>query len=183
MPPWMTYAWQENNLDIREQRGGDRNNPRILEYIALSPGIRARSMADGGRNPTRILAGAMAHGGQAEVDTYTGKGMSDLDETPWCGCFVQWCLTQAGYPRRPGFSGAYSWKPKTGEVCLPRYGAVCVVKHRTGGHHVGFWVGPPSDGSSSPGARLLGGNQSNRVCVQDFANRAEVHYMWPGTRA
>ena len=183
MPVWMNVAWSEYNLDISERIGGNSNNPRILEYIRQSPGIRANMMSDGGRNQTNILAQArridandarLGRTARNMVASYDGKRMSDIDETPWCGCFIQWCMSQAGYPRRPGFAGARSWRPSAAETSLPRYGAICVVEHTDGGFHVGFFVR-----ALTSGVKLLGGNQGNSVSVADFPNEANYWYHWP----
>ncbi len=185
MPAWMIHAWHENTLNTRERGGGDANNPHILKYLAVSPGVRGSTMDQDGRNQRRIMAMADAWdarngGGTTRRDSFVGKRMSEIDETPWCGCFVQWCLLEAGHARRPNLAAARGWIPRGSEACLPRYGAVCVVEHATGGHHVGFWVGPPARGT---GATLLGGNQNDRVCVKSYDTEVAVHYMWPGLAA
>lgn len=183
MPVWMTVAWREYNLDIRERIGGTRNNPRILEYIRQAPGIRANMMSDGRRNQINILAQAAridandASAGRAPrnmVASYDGKGMSEIDETPWCGCFIQWCMTQAGHPRRPGLASARRWQPSATETSPPRYGAICVIEHGDGGFHVGFFVQALTNG-----VKLLGGNQGNKVSVADFRGIANSWYNWP----
>jgi uncharacterized protein (TIGR02594 family) len=55
----------------------------------------------------------------------------------------------------------------------PEIGAVVVTK-RKGGNHVGFLV------EKTPfGVKLLGGNQSDMVCIKEFADSQVIAIRWP----
>lgn len=82
------------------------------------------------------------------------------DEVPWCSSFVNWVVERAGY-KGTGSAAAKSWA-KWGVECPMQVGCLVVLK-RTGGHHVGFYTGEKGDS-----IYLLGGNQSNKVCVSLF---------------
>lgn len=185
MPVWMDTAWREHASGIQELYGGNRNNQRILEYLEQSHTLRQNMVYDGRRNATRIRKAAAraddrreARGRERTIeDSFIGKRAAEVDETPWCGCFVQFCMTAAHFPRRPNFTGAAFWKPRDGEESRRIYGAVCVVQHDSGGHHVGFYLGDVAGG-----VKMLGGNQSNKVAVQDYINKRNYYFLWPQNR-
>jgi uncharacterized protein (TIGR02594 family) len=79
------------------------------------------------------------------------------DEVPWCSSFVNWVFNKAGYPITRS-AAAKSWL-KWGREVPMQYGCLVVLK-RKGGHHVGFYTGEKGDS-----VYLLGGNQSDKVCV------------------
>jgi len=75
-PEWIKVACGEEGTS--EKPGLDKNEARILEYLATVPGL-------------------------ANVKyKKTDHMMSDIDETAWCACFVKWCLIQAGKSKGPG---------------------------------------------------------------------------------
>lgn len=154
-PPWLRIAAGEEGT--RERAGLQRNNPRILEYLSSVPalaGIKYRK--DGAA---------------------TQYAMSDVDETAWCACFVNWCLNQAG-KRVAGSARAQAWL-RYGQPCGPRQGAICVLYRKpfsdsASGWHVGFWIG-----GAPQVPILLGGNQNNRVCRKQFLGIEQVFFRWP----
>lgn len=177
-PPWLKIASQEEAKHIHEGKGPDKNNERILQYIAMFPGLAkiewmetVTEMRDGKKITRRIGSGRM---------------MSEVDETPWCGCFVSWCLAQAGIKKR-GYPKAIDWvKEKYGtteQSDAPRVGSIAVVSHPVtrataptsrSGYHVGFYVGGPA---SEP--VLLGGNQGDAVSRKQFVKWTVLGYRWP----
>ena len=170
-PPWIKIACEEELKDTAELRGLDQNNPLILQYLASVRGLASIPY--------------MVHDKALKKRVPSGKMMGDVDETPWCGCFVNWCLSKAGM--RHGGALAKGWMEYGDEVPLdkPRVGAVTVIYHQPSkstqnmtatGYHVAFYVGGPAD---SP--VLLGGNQSDCVCRKQFpAPKYTVQaYRWP----
>jgi uncharacterized protein (TIGR02594 family) len=102
------------------------------------------------------------------------------DDIPWCGLFVAHCigstLTREPLPNNP--LGAKNWM-KFGAPCPPKSGAVMVfwrVTPTSGKGHVGFYAG--EDGSAY---HILGGNQSQKVCVTRVAKSRLVGARWPAT--
>lgn len=170
-PSWIKIACEEELKDTAELRGLDQNNRLVLQYMASVPGLAAI--------PYMVFDQSL------KKKVPSGKMMGDVDETPWCGCFVNWCLKKAGM--RHGGAQAKSWAEYGDELPLdqPKVGAVCVIYHQpskstqnmtASGYHVAFYVGGPAD---SP--VLLGGNQSDCVCRKQFkAPKFSVQaYRWP----
>jgi uncharacterized protein (TIGR02594 family) len=87
-----------------------------------------------------------------------GHALGDPAKLPWCGDFVETSLRLAipglKVPANPYW--ALNWAT-WGDKADPQYGAVLSFE-RTGGGHVGFYVG-----ENSTSYLVLGGNQSNKV--------------------
>jgi uncharacterized protein (TIGR02594 family) len=83
------------------------------------------------------------------------------DSTAWCSGFVNWCVEKAGFA---GSNSAWarSWLNWGRSVSRPRRGCIAVFSRGTGGH-VAFYV--DSEGSEY---RVLGGNQSDGVCIAGY---------------
>lgn len=94
------------------------------------------------------------------------------DETAWCSAFVNWCVQRSGNDgtRDPA---ARSWL-KHGIESSFRIGAICVLKRGLPWQgHVGFGVG-----IDDAYVHLLGGNQSNGVCVQRYSRADVLGIRW-----
>lgn len=91
------------------------------------------------------------------------------DETPWCACFVSWCLTQVGVD---GIGSALvnPWLKWGETVTEPRRG--CLVIFNWG--HIGFYIG-----ESGAYVRSLGGNQSDAVWISSYERTKVVSYRLP----
>ncbi len=105
------------------------------------------------------------------------------DEIPWCGLFVAHCigsqLTREPLPTAPLWARAWL---KFGNPAEPQPGAVLVFwrgsKTASTGH-VGFYVG---EEKGKDGAyHVLGGNQSNSVCVIRIPKAKLLDCRWPST--
>ncbi len=96
------------------------------------------------------------------------------DETPWCGTFVGYCLSEAGFVIPKYWMRALAWADWGRPLLVPRVGAV-VVFSRVGGGHVGFVVGITKEGT----LMVLGGNQANRVSIAEFEPGRVLCYRWP----
>jgi len=90
------------------------------------------------------------------------------DETAWCSAFANWCCETAG---EEGTDSAWAlgWEhwgdgtddPRAGDLAVFSRDHVTDPKDRGG--HVGFFLYRKGEG-----IRLLGGNQSNKVCEQTY---------------
>lgn len=108
------------------------------------------------------------------------------DETPWCATFVSAVLEEAGFTYPKAFYRAAAFADYGKELHgandarparLACYGTIAVLP-RKGGNHVGLVVRTGTvDGV--PTVWLLGGNQSNRVCVMPFPLAAIKAWRWP----
>lgn len=97
------------------------------------------------------------------------------DETAWCGTFVAMCILSAGLAPPPVAVRASAWGAWGRELLAPRLGCVLVFT-RSGGGHVGFYVG--EDDSHY---HVLGGNQGNAVSITRIAKSrlAKGGMRWP----
>jgi uncharacterized protein (TIGR02594 family) len=161
-PPWITAARAEERRGVREIRGQAGNEPRILEYIATVPELATIPVSKG-----------------------SSTMMSEVDETSWCGCFVNWCLKHAGLPGYPGINAARArrWLDFGAPLVTPRPGAITVMYKQPGastrgttssGFHVAFYTS-----GSGNSVTLLGGNQGNKVCEVPFRGWTVRGYRWP----
>ena len=104
------------------------------------------------------------------------------DEVPWCGLFVAHCVGSTMpdeiLPANP--LGARQWE-RFGDPTEPRLGAVMVFwrESRTSGKgHVGFYTG-----EDATAYRILGGNQSDKVCLTWVGKDRFVKARWPRSAA
>lgn len=83
------------------------------------------------------------------------------DSIPWCGLFVAICMQRAGREPVKNFLWALNWAQFGVKIDIKdaMFGDVLVFA-RKGGGHVGFYVG-----ESSKYFYVLGGNQSDKVCI------------------
>jgi uncharacterized protein (TIGR02594 family) len=158
-PPWLKVACDEMQKGVKEARGLANNNADVLKYLSSAPRLGGIKYSGKEANPHGLM-------------------MSQVDETAWCACFVQWCLMQAGKHRGQG-AKAESWKKYGSDLNGPRVGAVTVIFRTpfgdsSSGWHVGFYVGGPPDAPV-----LLGGNQGNSVCFSQYFDLDVVIYRWP----
>lgn len=97
---------------------------------------------------------------------------------PWCGTFVAQVFKEAGLAHKTpkDFYRAKAWESAGTKLDKPAYGCV-VTFTRDGGGHVGFVVGKTKTGM----LKVLGGNQSNAVTIQDFDPKRVTAYRWVST--
>ena len=166
VPKWIDIARQE--LGQREESGLSANNPRILEYLATFSFLSEYRYKVKNKKT-----------GKKVKTAYT---MSQVDETPWCACFVNWCLQKAGQPVHDS-ARAKDWLNYGVALDQPRLGAIVVLYKKPGkstagttssGYHVGFYIsGIGSD------LVILGGNQSNQVSEKAMSGWTVKGYRWP----
>lgn len=94
------------------------------------------------------------------------------DSTPWCGLFVAHCIKTAGLQPAKIAVRAKAWAT-WGVGVTPCVGAVLVFE-REGGGHVGFYVG-----EDDTHFHVLGGNQSDKVCVARIEKSRRIACRWP----
>jgi uncharacterized protein (TIGR02594 family) len=119
----------------------------------------------GPSNSPVIMAWAKELGGVA------GKWY-DSDAHAWCGLFLAVCALRCGYIPPAGFDAlrAKSWSQWGSPVTIPMLGDI-VVFSRTGGGHVGLYVGQDRDCY-----HIIGGNQSDMVRVSRLLKSRAVAY-------
>lgn len=124
----------------------------IVEALKLFGTMETPGSAN---NPT-IVAWAKEIGGEV-ADVYKA------DSIPWCGLFMAVVAKRAGkeIPKHPLW--ALSWSAFGAKSPAAALGDVLVFV-RNGGGHVGLYVG--EDASAF---HVLGGNQSDRVCITRIA--------------
>lgn len=108
------------------------------------------------------------------VAMWTKLGLPFRDDaTPWCAGFVGFVLENAGIKStRSGLALSYE---KWGlSLKTPVPGCIATFK-RLGGGHVGFVVGKDKVGNII----VLGGNQSDSVCIKTFTTDRVTSYRWP----
>lgn len=102
-----------------------------------------------------------------------GYGGIAVDETAWCSIFANWCAMRASLPYS-GKLNARSWLEVGQPVEDPEPGDVVV-----------FWRGNPNsweghvaliDSMGDGVINVLGGNQSNRVCVLAYQSARLIGY-------
>ena len=108
----------------------------------------------------------------AWAQTLSGKW---LIGQPWCGTFMAQVFKEAGLSTKvpKEFFRAKAWE--TAGTKLDKFAYGCVVAFtRDGGGHVGIVVGKTKSGT----LKVLGGNQSNAVTIQDFDPKRVTSYRW-----
>lgn len=184
-PPWVRVARQEIGTEECPTLGN--NSARVLEYIHSYSYLskipyRVSSLA-------RVLDKAgkpvLGKDGKPKMEKRmenSGYNLGDVDETPWCACFVNWCLAKAGYPKGAS-ARARDWADYGFGEQSRRLGCIAVIYRKpskatsgttSSGFHVGFYV--RSQGNQ---ITLLGGNQDNKVCVNTFTGWKVLALRWP----
>jgi uncharacterized protein (TIGR02594 family) len=102
------------------------------------------------------------------------------DDIPWCGLFVSHCIgaTLPDEPLPAGPLGARNWQA-FGRPAEPGLGAVMVFwRESVQGFkgHVGFYIG-----EDAQAFHILGGNQSDSVCVARVRRDRLLQARWPAT--
>jgi len=101
-------------------------------------------------------------------------GSSLKDETAWCSAFANWVAKTNGY-EYTGKLTARSWLNVGEPTETPEKGDV-VVLWRSSPHswkgHVGFFIRQDEDS-----IWVLGGNQSNKVCVRPYPKDRLLEYI------
>lgn len=105
------------------------------------------------------------------------------DETPWCGLFVGHCVGSqlADEPLPQALLMARAWR---------KFGIAVSKERAQPGAIMVFWRGSPDGslghvgfyaGEDKSAYHILGGNQSNKVCVTRVAKDRLLAVRWPAT--
>ncbi len=100
------------------------------------------------------------------------------NEVPWCSSFINWCMEQSGIAGTDS-AVARSWERWGRKIDAPKVGAVAVFwreSKSSGLGHVGFYAS-----ETSTKVAVLGGNQGNRVSVDNYPKARLLSYRWPNT--
>lgn len=138
--------------------GPGESKPRLVaEALRLMGVIEGAGASD---NPT-IMAWADEIGPTVTKTYYS-------DAIPWCGLFMAVVARRAGktIPEKPLW--ALNWAKFGVAADRPSLGDVLVFRRGSGGH-VGLYVG-----EDDQAYHVLGGNQSDRVCIMRIA-RSRLH--------
>lgn len=115
------------------------------------------------------------------VSYYREAGHGEIvdDEVPWCAAFAGAMLKRAGL-EGTGSLMARSYLAWGEPLETPRLGAIAVLERGSdpAAGHVGFLVGETPDA-----LMLLGGNQTDSVCVAAFDVRRLIALRWPAQQA
>jgi len=95
------------------------------------------------------------------------------DEIPWCASFVSWCLESAGVASTHS-AWARSYLKWGKELKEPEYGCIVVFSRGKTSGHVAFYVSSTKDYIT-----VLGGNQSDSVCISKYKKSDLLGYRWP----
>jgi uncharacterized protein (TIGR02594 family) len=98
------------------------------------------------------------------------------DPVAWCADFVGWCLTEAGLEGTRS-QAARSYLKWGKEISQPVLGAVTVLWRESRDSwkgHVGFYCG-----ETSTHVLLFGGNQGDKVCMEEYPKERVLSYRWP----
>lgn len=116
---------------------------KALEFYGL------KEVAGANNNP--IIMGWAKQTGQSPF--------YNADSVPWCGLFMAFCAKEAGWKIPSVAVRASEWSTWGNPVTSPMLGDVLVFT-RTGGGHVGIYVGEDKDCY-----HVLGGNQGDSVSI------------------
>ncbi len=98
------------------------------------------------------------------------------DEVPWCSSFVNFCVLKSGN-NGTWNAAARSWLSWGVSLKVPAFGCIAVLSRGSSWQgHVGFWIGDPDDKT----IRILGGNQGDKVSIENFPKSKVLGYRWPG---
>jgi len=104
---------------------------------------------------------------------------STNDSVAWCSAFCCWALEEAGVPSCKS-AWAQSFLDWGTSLPEPRHGCIVVFRWSDGNHgHVAFYDETAT--KKHGGLQLLGGNQSDKVCIKDYESLKSriVGLRWP----
>lgn len=128
-----------------------------------------------------VAGGARANPRIVQMFADAGRVDVTSDEIAWCGAFAAACLSRSGVSLaaipKPERLMARSYLKIGTPIDDPRIGCIAVFTRgdptaATG--HVGFVVG-----STPTHLAILGGNQSNKVCVAHYPRARLLGLRWP----
>lgn len=108
---------------------------------------------------------------------FTYTSYKTKENKPWCAAAQNWALATTGY-KRTNSAAALSFATY-GTPCEFKKGAIVVIQHPAGNHHVtqfSHWVDKDKQIAS-----CLGGNQGNKMKYSDYDFKKEkvIGCRWP----
>lgn len=103
----------------------------------------------------------------------TNHNWIKTDETAWCSAFINWVAMAAGY-KRTGELNARSWLKVGVKTNNPEQGSIVVLWRDdplSWKGHVGIFIRKDNEY-----IWLLGGNQSNQVCIASYPVHRLLEY-------
>ncbi len=124
---------------------------------------------------TREVSGTGSNARIAGFFKDAGHPKIASDDVAWCAAFVGACLARSG-KRGTGSLLARSYLAWGEPLDAFRLGAIAVLSRGSDPNagHVGFLVG-----ETQAAVRLLGGNQSNAVTIEEFPKSRLLALRWP----
>jgi uncharacterized protein (TIGR02594 family) len=95
------------------------------------------------------------------------------DEVAWCSAFMCWCLEKVGYKSTKS-AWARSYENYGKKLEKPKIGCIAVFDWQDGSGHVGF-----VSSFTEQTVTILGGNQSDSVCLTTFSRKNISAFRWP----
>lgn len=122
------------------------------------------------------IAGKIHNARILQYHSHTTLSAHD-DETPWCASFICCMLEETGFNSTK--SAAAKSYLNYGDICeIPEEGCIVVLRRYStenpNAAHVGFF-----DHQDDDYVYVLGGNQSNKVCIQKFPKKSVLAYRMP----
>lgn len=157
-------GWVRNKFlaAVPDQDLGKPDDPPWLAIATAEVGIK--EYPGNGENP-RIL--------EYLRSTTLAAPDSARDETPWCSAFANWCVEKSGYEGTDS-AWARSWLNWGAPLDKPRRGCVTVFQRDGNKGHVAFFLA-----AGAGGIKVLGGNQSNAVCISSYKKADLLGYRLP----
>jgi uncharacterized protein (TIGR02594 family) len=117
-------------------------------------------------------------GSNSKIDEFLESvGMPSDDDIAWCSAFANWIMMEADLPGT-GKPNAQSFLHSSNFIKIdePRLGCIVVLKrgNEPWMGHVGFYLD-----HHKGYIRLLGGNQANRVGINNYGTDKVMAYLWP----
>jgi len=162
-------SWWEkrsNPDDIVAEGERNMNEPGWLQIARKYNGVKE---APGSANNKIILSWADRFGGWVQRFYVS-------DSIPWCGLFVGNVMLEYGTPKSDIPSnplGARNWALFGRTLKGPRLGCILVFS-RTGGGHVGFYIG-----EDKTHYHVFGGNQKDQVNTMRIEKTRLISMNWP----
>jgi uncharacterized protein (TIGR02594 family) len=140
--------------------------PCIPPWLQVAEGELGVSEVPGSGDNPRIL----------EYHKYTALKATS-DEVPWCSSFINFCVMKSGLEGTHS-AAARSWLGWGVSLSVPAFGCVAVLKRGSLAWqaHVVLWIGEPD----SKTIRGIGGNQGDKVSIENFSKSKVLGYRWPG---
>lgn len=145
-------------------------------FLKPEPKIDARSWMKWAENQIGVkeLPGQKHHESIQFYQQFTTLGGPRADEIPWCSDFICAGMELNGYTSTKD-ALAKSWL-NYGIDVKPNYGTILIFQWSNGNYHVGWYV---YQDQSKGLIYVLGGNQSNSVCVKPYDARHLVSARFP----